>query len=52
MIFTQKKVKIGVYVYQEMELQDFSGPIDVFVKANRFVGNQYEILLFAKDNKK
>lgn len=49
MIFANNKIKIGVFVYPGMELQDFSGPVDVFVKANRFIDNPYEILLFSED---
>lgn len=49
MISTQAKIKIGVFIYPEMELQDFAGPTDVFVKANRFTDGQYEILPFSED---
>lgn len=30
MMFAQEKIKIGIFVYPEMELQDFAGPTDVF----------------------
>lgn len=49
MIAAQTKIKIGVFIYTGMELQDFAGPTDVFVKANRFTDNQYEILIFSED---
>jgi transcriptional regulator GlxA family with amidase domain len=49
MTFVQEKKKIGIFIYPEMELQDFAGPTDVFVKANRFSEDQYEILLFSED---
>lgn len=49
MVYAQKKMRIGVFVNPEMELQDFAGPTDVFVKANRFTDDQYEILLFSED---
>ncbi len=48
-MIAQEKIKIGVFVYPEMELQDFAGPTDVFVKANRFTSDQYELLLFSSD---
>jgi transcriptional regulator GlxA family with amidase domain len=51
MITAQEKMKIAVFVYPEMELQDFAGPTDVFVKANRFTEDQYKILLFSQDGK-
>ncbi len=50
-VIAQEKMKIGVFVYPEMELQDFAGPTDVFVKANRFTDDQYELLLFSEDGK-
>ncbi|UVD79056.1 DJ-1/PfpI family protein [Myroides albus] len=45
----QTKVRIGVFVYPEMELQDFAGPTDVFIKANRLTDKQYQIYLFSQD---
>ncbi|WP_353119421.1 DJ-1/PfpI family protein [Myroides odoratus] len=48
-VMSQEKMKIGIFVYPEMELQDFAGPTDVFVKANRFTNDQYELLLFSED---
>ncbi|MND93275.1 Isonitrile hydratase [compost metagenome] len=49
MVLAQEKIKIGVFIYPEMELQDFAGPTDVFVKANRYTDDQYELLLFSED---
>ncbi|MGL5274325.1 DJ-1/PfpI family protein [Myroides sp.] len=51
MMLAQEKIKIGIFVYPEMELQDFAGPTDVFVKANRFTDDQYELLLFSQEGK-
>lgn len=41
-----KKIKVGFLVYEGVEAQDLSGPLDVFVKANRMGGN-FEIFLIS-----
>lgn len=41
-----KKIKVGFLVYQGVEAQDLSGPLDVFVKANRMSGS-FEIFLIS-----
>lgn len=38
---------IGVFIYPGMELQDFAGPTDVFVKANRYTDIAYKIFTFS-----
>lgn len=40
-------MRVGVFIYQGMELQDFAGPTDVFVKANRYADSEYEIITFS-----
>ncbi len=50
-IMAQEKIEVGVFVYEGMELQDFAGPTDVFIKANRFSKEIYNVHLFSIDGK-
>ena len=41
-------VKVAVLIYPGIEVIDMNGPIDVFVKANRYNGNRYEVFTVAE----
>lgn len=41
-------IKIAVLVYPGVELIDMNGPIDVFVKANRYNNNRYQVFTVAE----
>lgn len=43
----QNTIKVAVLIYNGVELVDMNGPIDVFLKANRYNGNRYEIYTVA-----
>lgn len=49
---TDRKINIGVLVYDGVEIVDTGGPIDVFVKANNWNGNYniYTVSATAKKN--
>lgn len=46
-------MNIGIYIYPDAEVLDFSGPFEVFSTANRFLpkGDAFEIFLVAEENK-
>lgn len=41
------KVKVAVLTYNSVELVDMNGPIDTFVKANRYNGGRYDVYTVA-----
>ena len=41
-------IKVAVLIYPGIEVIDMNGPIDVFVKANRYNGNKYEVFTVAE----
>lgn len=43
-------VKVGVLAYADMDLQDFAGPLNVFVKAQQATFGQYEIFIIGIDD--
>lgn len=47
-----RKINIGVLVYDGVEIVDTGGPIDVFVKANNILGNtKYTLYQLQKKRK-
>jgi transcriptional regulator GlxA family with amidase domain len=43
----ETQVKVAVLIYNGVELVDMNGPIDVFLKANRYNNNRYQIYTVA-----
>ncbi len=43
-------MNIGIYIYQDAEVLDFSGPFEVCSTANRFLDSQHRVLLIAEHN--
>lgn len=41
------QIKVAVLIYNGVELVDMNGPIDVFIKANRYNNNRYQIYTVA-----
>lgn len=41
-------INVAVLVYPGVEVIDMNGPIDVFIKANRFNGNKYRVYTVAE----
>lgn len=44
-------VKIAIFAYNGMTLEDFAGPIEVFSKAKNLTNNHYKIYIVGLDNK-
>ncbi|WP_293308350.1 DJ-1/PfpI family protein [Pedobacter sp. UBA5917] len=45
---SKKKINVAVLIYPGVELIDMNGPLDVFVKTNRFNGNKYRVFTLAE----
>lgn len=45
---SKKKINVAVLIYPGVELIDMNGPLDVFVKTNRFNGNRYRVFTLAE----
>ena len=43
-------MNIGIYIYDDAEVLDFSGPFEVFSTAKRLAKNQWNIFLVAQHN--
>ncbi|MGY5832273.1 DJ-1/PfpI family protein [Vibrio vulnificus] len=44
-------MNIGIYIYDEAEVLDFSGPFEVFSTANRFGENHWQVALIGETGK-
>jgi transcriptional regulator GlxA family with amidase domain len=44
-------MNIGIYIYDEAEVLDFSGPYEVFSVANRFLENKHNLFLVSENEK-
>lgn len=42
-------MNIGIYIYNDAEVLDFSGPFEVFSTARRLGGNDWQVFLVAED---
>jgi transcriptional regulator GlxA family with amidase domain len=43
-------MNIGIYIYENAEVLDFSGPFEVFSTANRFLKNSNQVFLIAQSS--
>ncbi|TMN70740.1 glutamine amidotransferase [Pseudoalteromonas sp. S1727] len=43
-------MNIGIYIYDDAEVLDFSGPFEVFSTAKRLADNDWQVCLIAKSN--
>lgn len=41
-------MNIGIYIYDDAEVLDFSGPFEVFSTAKRLANNDWNVFLFAE----
>jgi transcriptional regulator GlxA family with amidase domain len=41
-------MNIGIYIYENAEVLDFSGPFEVFSTANRFLKNKNQVFLIGQ----
>ena len=44
----EKKINVAVLIYPGVEVIDMNGPIDVFVKTNRYNQNRYQVFTVAE----
>ncbi|RZR35426.1 DJ-1/PfpI family protein [Vibrio vulnificus] len=50
-IISEARMNIGIYIYDEAEVLDFSGPFEVFSTANRFGQNHWQVALIGETDK-
>ncbi|EKY4881673.1 DJ-1/PfpI family protein [Vibrio vulnificus] len=50
-IISEARMNIGIYIYDEAEVLDFSGPFEVFSTANRFGENHWQVALIGETGK-
>ena len=43
-------MNIGIYIYDDAEVLDFSGPFEVFSTAKRLANNDWQVCLIAENN--
>lgn len=43
-------MNIGIYIYDDAEVLDFSGPFEVFSTANRLANNDWQVSLIAEND--
>ncbi|WP_316828695.1 DJ-1/PfpI family protein [Pedobacter miscanthi] len=51
MVSKKTKINVAVLIYPGVELIDMNGPLDVFVKTNRYNGNKYRVFTIAETAK-
>lgn len=44
-------IKIGILIYPGVELLDYAGPADVFIKAGQMTNGKYQVFTFSKEGK-